>query len=341
MNGIVMPSPDDFHVHVRDDEMMRLVLPETTRTFGRALMMPNLPKPITTAERMIAYRDRILAVAPSSFEPLMTIYLTEETTPEMIIEAGRAGAVASKFYPKDGTNNSSHGVSPTRLLEREDWFEALGQAGMALCIHGEVTDVDLRERERTFMELFVNSNVANRFPKTRFVLEHLSSANGVETVDRYRNVGGTITLHHLKLTYDDAMSNPHHFCMPVPKTEDDVRALSRAVLSGENRRLFFGSDSAPHPLDRKEGTDDPKPGVYSAPGLMEKLAEWFDDADRLSRLKEFAAGDGAAFYGLPEPKGQIELVRETSIVPIPIRHPGALTPFYGGRPVSWTVRHDR
>jgi dihydroorotase len=337
--SLVIPKPDDFHVHLRDDELLARVLPETARTFGRALVMPNLAKPVATAQDLIAYRDRIKMLAPDDFEPLMTIYLTKNTTPEIILEAARAGAYAAKFYPKNATNNSDHGITPEEFLAHDDWFEALAQAGMVMCIHAEVNTVDELEREKEFLMLFAEAGLPKKFPKLRFVIEHLSTAAGVECVNLYPNVAGTITLHHLMLTHEDAKANPHHYCMPVPKTPLDVAALRHAVLFGKSHQFFLGSDSAPHILSTKEGVEKPKPGVYSAPVLLPLLAEIFASANRLHKIIDFVANDGARFYRLPEARGRLELVKERFRVPEPLPRPDALIPFYAGRHIGWNVRY--
>lgn len=340
MSGIVIPRPDDFHVHLRDGGLMKRVLPYTAGPFGRALVMPNLAEPVTTAPRMLAYRDRIKASAGNGFEPLMSIYLTPDTTPEIILEAARAGAIACKFYPKSATTNSDHGLDPGEFFGKTEWFEAMQQAGLVLCLHAEMNAIaDELAREHAFLKLLLHARLPKRFPKLRFVIEHISTAAGIDFVQLYANVGGTITLHHLMLTHEDARANPHHFCMPIPKTTKDVQALNRAVLFGKNRRIFFGSDSAPHVLATKVGVEKPKAGVFSSPVLLPKLAEHFVQYHRSQRLIDFVACNGAEFYGLPQPTGHVELVPERFHAPDPDEDPEALIPFLAGRPISWSVRY--
>ena len=339
MSGFVIPMPVDGHVHVRDDELLSRVLPYTTAHFGRALIMPNLVPPVVDAASMLAYRARIRERAPPEFEPLMTIYLTDKTTPELLFAARKAGAVAVKFYPRGATTNSTDGVKPEDFLAHHDWFEACQQAGLVVCIHAEVTHVAYPDREREFLRLFAQANLPKKFPKLRFVIEHVSTAAGVDFVRLYNNVAASVTLHHMELTYADT-ANPHHFCMPIPKTEKDRRAIVKAVLYDKRRRFFLGSDSAPHVLSRKvvpEG-QEPKAGAYTAPVLLPKLAELFMMAHRFQRLQDFASLDFVNFYGLEPTERHIELVREPYVVPMPDPTPDALVPYYAGHPIGWNVR---
>jgi dihydroorotase len=213
------------------------------------------------------------------------------------------------------------------------------QAGLVLCLHAEMNTIpDELAREHAFLKLLAHAELPKRFPKLRMVIEHISTAAGIAYIDLYKNVGGTVTLHHLMLTYEDARSNPHHFCMPIPKTMNDVQTLNRAVLHGKNRRIFFGSDSAPHILSTKVGVPKPKAGVFSSPVLLPKLAEHFADHHRSHQLLDFVATNGAEFYGLDPPQGQVELVHEPYRVPEAEHDPDALVPFLAGRPIRWNVR---
>lgn len=362
--GFVMTKPDDFHVHVRQGEMLRRVIPYTARDFGRALMMPNVDPPVWTASGVRKYREEILAAAPHGFEPLMTIYLTDHTSPEMILEAGKAGAIAAKYYPRHGTTGSGHGITPENFLKQRDWFAALQEAGMVLCIHAEQPTRPYLERETAFLKLFVDSELPARFPKLRMVIEHMSTWFAVDVVSRYDNVGGTITVHHLLLTADDVFGNSHHFCNPVAKDWKCRQALVEAAVMGKNPRVFFGSDSAPHPLSKKSQPFPPA-GVFTAPMALPMLAQIFQNENRLGNLANFASKFGADFYRLPEQQDKIELVMEPFTVPDPTtvremtrRNPDAevdedaqtdppppdvdpIIPFYSGQPIHWSVRYDR
>lgn len=370
MNGIttgfVMTKPDDFHVHLREGELLQRVLPATSNDFGRALVMPNLATPIWNATGVVRYREEILSAAPHGFEPLMTIYLTEHTTPEIILEAGKVGAIAAKYYPRHGTTASDYGLMPEAFLRRDDWFAALEEAGMVLCIHAEHPLKPYLTRENEFLKLFVEADLPRRFPKLRFVIEHLSTVFALDVVERYQNVGGTITVHHLLLTIDDVVGNSHHFCNPVAKDWRTKARLVEAAVAGQNPRIFFGSDSAPHPLSAKS-RPRPAAGVFSAPMALPMLASIFSEQKRLSNLADFVSKFGAEFYHLPEQKAKIELVPRPFTVPDPTvvrapprRDPDAevdddaqtdppppvawadpVIPFYAGQPIHWSVRYDR
>lgn len=344
MNGIragfVLPKPDDFHLHVRQGEMLRRVLPATTRDFGRALMMPNLDPPVWTAKGVQAYREEILAASPHGFEPLMSIYLTPHTTPEIILEARKAGAIAAKYYPRHGTTASAHGLDPDDFLKNhDDWFAAMSEAGMVLCIHAEEPTAPYLERENAFLKKFEYSELPKRFPKLRMVIEHMSTWFAVDVVERHQNVGGTITVHHLLLTANDVLGNSHHFCNPVAKDWKCRQRLLEAAVTGKNPRIFFGSDSAPHPLSKKSQPLPPA-GIFTAPMALPMLAEIFTEANRMSNLADFVSRFGAEFYGLPEQKEKITLVPEPSLVLIPTERDPVI-PFYAGRHIKWSVRYDR
>lgn len=342
-SGHVIPKPGDYHVHLRDGKMLERVLPDTARDFSRALVMPNLKEPVWDANSLTDYRDRILAVSPPGFQPLMAIYLTEKTTPEIILEAGKAGAVAAKYYPRDGTTNASHGLTPHRLFERVDWMEALVQAGMVLCLHAEDAIYPNKlVREYEFLKQFMNSRLADIFPRLRIVIEHASTSYALDVCDHYKNVAVTITVHHLLLTTSDVIGDHDCLCMPVAKSEDHRMALNRMVIGGM-RRCFFGSDSAPHPRTTKERAQGSY-GLYTTPVALPLLAKLFAENGSLQGLSDFVSGFGAEWYGLPESNDTIELVPEPWVVPDPSatgHDPDAIRPFYAGRSIHWSVRHNR
>lgn len=339
--GIVLPMPFDGHVHVRQDEVLKRVLPATARDFGRAIIMPNTNPPICTESDLRVYRNEIMEVAPPGFEPLMTIYLTQHTTPENILEAGRAGAVAAKYYPKHGTTNAGHGLEPESFILRGDWFAALTEAGMVLSIHAEHPAYPMTQRERKFLDLLVERELPLRFPKLRFVIEHISTAYGLAVVDRYENVGATVTAHHLILTTEDVIGNHDYLCMPVAKSERDRTALLEAVVQGQSPRIFFGSDSAPHPQSAKNRVIGAF-GIYTAPVALPLLAQLFVSEKRASNLSAFVSTNGPNFYRLPEAKRVIEIVPEQQRV-FDLTSDGvdAIAPFCAGQVLHWTVRHDR
>ncbi len=361
--GLLMAKAFDAHVHLRQDRVLKHVLPFTTRDCDAALIMPN-PEPIVwDAASVEAYREEIMASAPAGFRPLMTIYLTERTTPEVILRAKKVGAVAAKYYPHGGTMNSEHGLTPENFLKRDDWFEALQEADMVLCIHAEHPRYPYSQREQRFLKLFVGAEIAERFPKLRIVIEHVSSRVGLAVVGRYENVAATVTAHHLFLTHDDVYGNHHHMCMPVAKTEEDRLALIEAVVSGKRRDLFFGSDSAPHTLSVKSQPET-KPGIFTAPVALALLAKAFTDQKRgrLSNLPDFVSTIGCEFYRIPESKQMIELVPEEQFVTKPAitfmkpdrdiddeaptdppppdgQLSDPITTFFAGQVINWSVRY--
>lgn len=337
-NGLVIRRPDDFHVHLRDGEMLAKVLPDTARHFARALVMPNLHPPVRTGEEAMAYRDRIIALAPG-FDPLMTIYLTEKTTPEMIIEAGKVGVKAVKYYPHSGTTNSEYGLYVPGLMQKSDCMGAMQEAGMVFCLHGEYTRVPHLQREQAFVDIV--KWIASNFKRLRVVFEHVSTRAALDLVREIPNLAATITLHHLVLLETDWVGNHDNLCMPVAKTEQDRSALLSAVIS-EHPRIFFGSDSAPHPRTSKNRAEGAF-GLYTAPVALAGLAKVFDRMGHVSRLENFVSTFGADFYGLPQNTGEIEIVKETWTVPDPTENPKhdpfkTVLPFWAGSKLNWNVR---
>ena len=342
MKRITITRPDDWHLHLRDGDYLRAVLPDTVRRFARAIVMPNLKPPVTTTAAAIAYRERIRAALPpdASFEPLMTLYLTDRTSPEEIGRARESGIVyAVKYYPAGATTNSDSGV--TNLERCYAVLEAMAEHDMPLLVHGEVTDaeVDIFDRERVFLERILGP-LAERFPKLKIVVEHITTREAAEFVmSAPGNVAATITAHHLLINRNALLSGgvrPHHYCLPVVKRESHRQALVRAAVSG-SPRFFLGTDSAPHARHTKETTCGCA-GVYTAHAGVELYAEAFAQVNALEKLEAFASLNGARFYGLPPNRGTITLEERETAVPDAIRY-GAdeLVPFRAGERLRWQL----
>ncbi len=340
-NRLDLPTPDDLHLHLRDADILRAVLPWTARQFGRGLVMPNLVEPVTTTAAAAAYRERILAALPAGldFEPLMTLYLTDETTPEEIRRAKASGFVhAAKLYPAGVTTHSDAGV--TGLERIYDAIDALQEAGLILSVHGEVADpnVDIFDREAVFLERHLRP-LLERFTELRMVLEHVTTSEGVAFVRTHRGrVAATLTPQHLLLNRNHLLVgglHPHYYCLPVLKREDHRLSLLQAATSGEVS-FFAGTDSAPHRRGAKENACGCA-GCFSAPTALELYAEAFDDAGALDRLPSFLAGHGAHFYGLEPPTGTVTLVRERWRGPTSATVDGGepVIPLRAGAPLSW------
>ena len=321
---------------------MRAVLPDTARRFGRAIVMPNLKPPVMTTGMALAYRERILAALPRGmrFEPLMTLYLTDNTAPAEIIEARRSGAIqAVKYYPAGATTNSSAGV--TDIARCYATLETMEQAGMPLLVHGEVTDpeVDVFDKEKIFLER-VLIPITRRFPQLRIVFEHITTREAVEFVrGASSNVAATITAHHMLLNRNALFQGgirPHHYCLPVLKRETHRRTLIEAATSG-NPKFFLGTDSAPHSRSTKE-TACGCAGIYTAHAAIELYAEAFEQAGSLDKLEAFASFHGADFYRLPRNKRSITLKKENWIVPANLEFADdVLIPLRAGESLAWKI----
>ena len=342
MDSLTITRPDDWHLHLRDGAALSSVLPDTARQFARAIVMPNLKPPVTTVAAAAAYRERILAAVPqgADFQPLMTLYLTDDTPPAEITRARQCGFVHGvKYYPAGATTNSAFGVTDIRRCDAT--LAAMAEQGLPLLIHGEVTDtdVDVFDRERVFIERTLAPLLA-RFPALRVVLEHITTSHAVDFVLRAgRNVAATITAHHLLLNRNAIFQGgirPHNYCLPVLKREEHRRALVAAATSG-NPKFFLGTDSAPHERRTKEQACGCA-GIYTAHTAMELYAEAFDAADALDRLEGFASIFGADFYGLPCNQGKITLRRDAWQVPTELAFAdGALAPMRAGESLAWRV----
>jgi dihydroorotase len=311
---ITFTRPDDWHLHVRDGDALSAVVPHTAAQFGRAIIMPNLKPPITTAEQALAYAERIRLAVPAGmrFEPLMTLYLTDNLPPEEIVRAKAAGVVACKLYPAGATTNSDAGVTDLRKIYPT--LEAMQRQGLLLLVHGEVTspDIDLFDREAVFIETQLIP-LRRDFPALKIVFEHITTkeaAQYVASADRF--TGATLTAHHLLFNRNAIFTGgirPHYYCLPVLKRETHRQALVAAAISGNNR-FFLGTDSAPHPAHLKEHASGCA-GCYTAHAAIEMYAEAFDNAGALDKLEAFASFHGADFYGLPRNTSTITLRRES------------------------------
>ncbi|MCG8522920.1 MAG: dihydroorotase [Pseudomonadales bacterium] len=338
---ITITRPDDWHLHVRDGDILNDVVPATAACFGRAIIMPNLVPPVTDASAAMAYRDRILAAARGTdFQPLMTLYLTESTTAETIREAKAAGVVAAKLYPAGATTNSASGVTDIRNIYPV--LEAMADCGMLLLVHGEVTDsdIDIFDREKVFLERVLAPTLA-AFPSLRVVLEHITTADSAEFVRSHQgnNLGATLTPQHLMYNRNHMLVGgirPHLYCLPILKRNKHQEALREAVASGDPR-FFLGTDSAPHAKDKKEAACGCA-GCYSAYGAIGLYADIFEELGILDKLEAFASFNGADFYGLPRNTDTVTLVREPWTMPenLPLAG-GGIVPLKAGETVNWRL----
>jgi dihydroorotase len=341
LNELTLTTPDDWHLHLRDGEALAAVLPHTARQFARAVIMPNLRPPITTTEQALAYRQRILAALPQglTFEPLMTLYLTDVTPAREIERAAQAGVVACKLYPSGATTNSDSGV--TDLKRIYPVLEAMQKFGLLLLIHAEVTDpdIDLFDREAVFIDRHLRALRAH-FPELKIVFEHITTQEAVEFVQSEPiHTAATLTAHHLLLNRNAIFMGgvrPHYYCLPVLKRERHRQALLAAAVSGDPR-FFLGTDSAPHASHLKEH-ECGCAGCYTAASAMELYAQAFESVDALGQLEGFASFFGADFYGLPRNKGRLTLRRETWRLPESFPYAGhQLKPLFAQEALSWRV----
>lgn len=342
MTEFTIIKPDDWHLHLRDGAEMASVLPDTTRRFERAIVMPNLRPPVTTTQRAQEYRQRILHAVPagSSFNPLMTLYLTDNTAPDEIVKAKQSGIVHGvKLYPAGATTNSDSGVTDIRKCAKA--LEAMQSVDMPLLVHGEVTDaeIDVFDREKVFIERIMQPMLRD-FPNLRVVFEHITTQDTAEFVAAASaNVAATITPHHLLMNRNAMFTGgirPHHYCLPVLKRETHRRALVKAATSG-SAKFFLGTDSAPHAKSAKE-SDCGCAGMYNAANALELYAEVFEQAGALNRLEGFASFYGADFYRLPRNQSKITLRKQSWTMPASLPF-GAdeLIPLRAGQAVHWQL----
>ncbi len=338
---LTLVRPDDWHLHLRDGEALATTVPHTAAQFGRAIVMPNLKPPVTTAAQAVAYADRIRAAVPAgvAFEPLMTLYLTDKLPPDEIRRAKEAGVVACKLYPAGATTNSDAGVTDIRKTYAT--LEAMQREGLLLLVHGEVTspDIDLFDREAVFIDEQLIP-LRRNFPGLKIVMEHITTREAAHYVrDAGPLTAATITAHHLLYNRNAIFTGgirPHYYCLPVLKRELHRQALVEVATSG-NSRFFLGTDSAPHAAHLKEHASGCA-GCYTAPAAMELYAEAFDAAGALDKLEGFASFHGADFYGLPRNTGTLTLKREAWALPEDYAFSQArIKPLRGGETLGWKV----
>ncbi|MDD2879467.1 MAG: dihydroorotase [Rhodoferax sp.] len=341
INTLTLTRPDDWHLHVRDGDALNTVVPHTAAQFGRAIIMPNLRPPVTTTAQALAYKARILAAVPSgvAFEPLMTLYLTDNLPADEIGRAKDAGIQALKLYPAGATINSDAGVTDLRKTYKV--LEAMQRVGMPLLVHGEVTspEIDLFDREAVFIDTQLIP-LRRDFPELKIVFEHITTCEAVQYVqatDRF--TAATLTAHHLLFNRNAIFTGgirPHYYCLPVLKRETHRQALLGAATSGSDK-FFLGTDSAPHPVHLKEHASGCA-GCYTAASAMELYAQAFDSVGALDKLEAFASFNGADFYGLPRNTGTLTLNREAWTVPEHFAFGDAeLKPLCAGETLNWRV----
>lgn len=343
--SLTITKPDDWHVHLRDDAAMCSVLPATARQFARAIVMPNLRPPVTTVAIASAYRNRIMLARPSEgpgsdFLPLMTLYLTDHTSPDEIHRAAASGFIfAVKFYPAGATTHSDAGV--TDIRKTYPALRTMQTVGMPLLVHGEVTDpaVDIFDREAVFIDRVMRP-LRHEFPDLKIEFEHITTVEAAQYVrDGGPLIAATITAHHLKYNRNALFTGgicPHHYCLPVLKRERHRQALVAAATSG-SPKFFLGTDSAPHAAELKEAAAGCA-GCYTAPAALEMYVEVFEAAGALDRLEGFASHHGADFYGLPRNSGTVTLVKQPWTLPetLPFGET-TIKPFRGGETISWKL----
>jgi len=340
---ITLTRPDDWHLHVRDGDVLKDVVPATARCFRRAIIMPNLVPPVTTGEQAVAYRRRILSARDGydQFEPLMVLYLTGETTAQTIRDAHALGVVAAKLYPAGATTNSAAGVRDIRQID--DALQEMAECGMKLLVHGEVTDasVDIFDREAEFLDRVLQPTL-ERFPTLKVVLEHITTADSADLVSAHSGgrLAATITPQHLAFNRNHMLVGgirPHLYCLPILKRNRHQQALQDVVARGDSR-FFLGTDSAPHAQHRKE-TACGCAGCYSAYSAIEIYAEIFEDLGALNHLEAFASFNGPDFYGMPRNSDTITLVRETWIIPESLPLGGdVIVPLKAGESLRWKLQ---
>lgn len=343
MNELTIIRPDDWHLHLRDGDALQYTVPPTANIMGRAIIMPNLTPPVMNAEQALAYYERIQAHKPagSQFEPLMVLYLTDNTTPELIAEAAKTGQiVAAKLYPAGATTNSDSGV--TDMSRLKDIAEALADNNMPLLVHGEVTDnhVDIFDREKEFLDNILTKLVQD-VPNLRLVVEHITTKDAAEFVqEQGDNVGATITVQHLAYNRNHMLVGgikPHFYCLPILKRNIHQQALQDAVISGNNK-FFLGTDSAPHAKGAKENACGCA-GCFSSYAAIELYADIFDDLGIMDKLEAFASFNGPDFYGFKRNTDTITLIKESWTAPTEMNFSGdVIVPLRAGETINWKIK---
>jgi dihydroorotase len=342
ISELTITKPDDWHLHLRDGDMLKETVPASARCFKRAIIMPNLVPPVVRTDQAMNYMERILSQVPEggSFEPLMTLYLTDNTTIDEIRRAKAEGVVAAKMYPAGATTNSDRAVTNINLLN--DVFSTMAEVGMLLLIHGEVTDpeIDIFDREKIFIERYL-STIVKEHPNLKIVMEHITTKDAVEFImSTSDKISATVTPQHLLLNRNDMLVggiHPHNYCLPVLKRNIHQMALREAISSGTHK-IFLGTDSAPHTRDRKESSCGCA-GCYTAVSALELYAQIFEELGILEKLEAFASFNGPDFYGLARNKEKITLRREQWIIPEEIKLPNGeiIVPFFAGKTLNWKV----
>ncbi|MFT6757176.1 MAG: dihydroorotase [Chitinophagales bacterium] len=340
MQELIIIQPDDWHIHLRDGAGLARTVDDVSRIFARTIVMPNLSPPATKAAAVMSYRDRILAALPSgrNFEPLMVLYLTDNTSAEDIREAAANPYIhAAKLYPAGATTNSDSGVTDVKKIYPA--LTAMEEYGIKLLIHGEVTDnhIDIYDRERVFIETILG-DIVDRYPKLKIVFEHITTKDAVDfVINAPANVGATITPQHLLYNRNDMLASgirPHYFCLPILKRNIHQQALIAAAISG-NQKFFLGTDSAPHTKNTKEAACGCA-GCYTSNTALELYAQIFEDANALDKLEAFASFNGPDFYNLPRNTAKVKLSRQSQVVPASLDFAGEeLVPLLGGQTISW------
>lgn len=339
--SLTISRPDDWHIHLRDGQALEHTVPDAARYFGRAIVMPNLVPPVMQADQALAYKERILAARPpeSNFEPLMVLYLTDNTSPEDIARAKKAGVVACKLYPAGATTNSDSGVTDIKNIYPA--LEAMQKHGIRFCLHGEVTDssIDIFDREQHFIDSTLQQ-LNNDFPELKMVLEHITTKDAADFVNAAGpNMAATITAHHLLYNRNHMLAGgirPHYYCLPILKRSSHQDALIAAACSG-SPKFFLGTDSAPHAKHAKEAACGCA-GAYTAYAAIELYAEAFEDANALDKLEGFASHFGPDFYGMARHSDTITLIREDWTVPASMDFGDSdLVPLRAGETLRWRV----
>ena len=341
-HSFTIRRPDDWHVHLRDGEMLKDVVNYTARQFGRAIIMPNLKPPVTTVKAGRAYRDRILAALDPAldFTPLITCYLTDTINADEVASGHDEGVfTACKLYPANATTNSAHGVTDVKNISAV--LEAMQKNGMPLLVHGEVThaEVDIFDREAVFIDEVLKGIIAD-YPKLKIVFEHITTQEAAEFVaESGPNIAATITPHHLAFNRNAIFQGgirPHYYCLPIAKREKHRLALRKAAISGSSK-FFLGTDTAPHTIDAKESACGCA-GIFNAPYAMESYAKTFEEEGALDKLEGFASEHGPRFYGLPLNEDQITLTRKENVVPESLDVANnRIIPFHAGETLAWSV----